>query len=334
VDEPRRRAIEWHHTATHLLQAALREILGKHVQQAGSWVTDQKLRFDFTHFESIPGEKLRKIEEKIQSWVLSNLKVECSEKNFDKVPEGCIALFNERYGDKVRVVEVPGISMELCGGCHVRALGEIGLFKILGESAISSGVRRIEAIAGEVAYKWFQEQVKVLQCLSQKFSVKNEDLPEKIDQLCGQLSRLETELRSHRQDKEKQIMESLCGQAETYGQDSQLLCVHVDGREPRELRALATSLLRRLKNGVVFLLATAHDDQTYHTALALAPVWIERGFQAQQCLGKIIEKWNGKCGGKHDLAMGGGISVLSASPQKILDSCRSDMKSLFFSSEA
>jgi alanyl-tRNA synthetase len=334
VDEPRRRAIEWHHTATHLLQAALREILGKHVQQAGSSVTDQGIHFDFIHFELVSLAMRDKIEEKIQDWICSNQKVKCFETDFDKIPKNCIALFNEKYGDKVRVVEIEGISTELCGGCHVRALGEIGTFKIISESAISSGVRRIGAVAGEVAHKWFREQVKILQYLSQKFSVKNEDLPEKIDQLCGQLSRLETELRSHRQDKERQIMESLCGQAETYGQDSQLLCVHVDGREPRKLRTLATSLLCRLKNGIVFLLATAPDDQTYHTALALAPVWIERGFQAQQCLGKIIEKWNGKCGGKHDLAMGGGISVLSAPPQKILDSCRLDMKLLFSSSEA
>ncbi|MDR2420325.1 MAG: alanine--tRNA ligase [Puniceicoccales bacterium] len=333
VDGLRRLAIERHHTATHLLQAALRDVFGKHVQQAGSWVTDQKLRFDFTHFESISAEKIREIEEKIQSWILSNGSVRTFETDFDKVPEGCTALFGERYGDRVRVVEVPGISMELCGGCHVRALGEIGPFKILSESAVASGVRRIEAIAGEIAYKCFQEQVELLQGLSRKFSVKNEDLPQKIDQLCGQLSRLEAELKTHRQDKEKQVMESLCEQAEAYGGDSQLLCIYVDRCEPRELRTLAISLLRRLKNGIIFLLAAASDDQTYHTALALAPVWIERGFQAQQCLGKIVERWNGKCGGKHDLAMGGGISILLAPPQKILDICRSDTKSLFAGSE-
>ncbi|MDR0728066.1 MAG: alanine--tRNA ligase [Puniceicoccales bacterium] len=209
VDLPRRLAIERHHTATHLLQAALRKILGEHVQQAGSFVGDQKLRFDFTHFEAIPQETLEAIEEKIQNWILSNQKVHSYETDFDRIPEGCIAFFRESYGEKVRVVDIAGLSTELCGGCHVRALGEIGPFKILSESAISSGVRRIEAIAGTLAWQHAQSRDKILEELRRSLSVDGDEaIPERVAQLNEEKRLLEAEYAAHRLHSTVQMLHS------------------------------------------------------------------------------------------------------------------------------
>ncbi|MDR2377548.1 MAG: alanine--tRNA ligase [Puniceicoccales bacterium] len=209
VDLPRRLAIERHHTATHLLQAALRKILGEHVQQAGSLVGDQKLRFDFAHFAAIPPETLEAIEETVQSWIFSNQKVHSYETDFDRIPEGCIAFFRESYGEKVRVVDIAGLSTELCGGCHVRALGEIGLFKILGESAISSGVRRIEAIAGTLAWQWARSRDKILEKLRRSLSVdRDEAILKRLEQLHEEKRLLEMEYAAHRLSSTVQMLHS------------------------------------------------------------------------------------------------------------------------------
>ncbi|MDR1789585.1 MAG: alanine--tRNA ligase, partial [Opitutaceae bacterium] len=152
VNIARRRAIERHHTATHLLHWALRRLVGTHIHQAGSLNAPDRLRFDFAHFEAVPRETLREIEKIVNARILENAKVQSYETDFDKKPEGTLAFFGEKYGSRVRVVDIGGYSRELCGGTHVAATGELGLFKIVSEGAVAAGTRRIEAVAGDAAY--------------------------------------------------------------------------------------------------------------------------------------------------------------------------------------
>ncbi|MDR0445223.1 MAG: alanine--tRNA ligase [Puniceicoccales bacterium] len=345
VDLPRRLAIERHHTATHLLQAALRNILGNHVQQNGSLVTDQKLRFDFIHFEAISPETIKTIEEQIQQWILSNREVRCSETDFDKKPEDCIAFFRDKYADRVRVVEIPGISKELCGGCHVRALGEIGLFKILSESAISSGVRRIEAVAGNVAARLLRQQSGIVKEVQQELSVeKEENIIEKINLLKEEYHKLKTEYDSYRQQLEPncrlealrffQYKESLYGS---------LICKYIDYREPKKLHELTRILAyeRGHKDVIVLLLYPASHISPYlmNLTLRLSSEWLERGFQAKECLEKVLsalkesremENYKTWCVAKgHDYAHGGSIPFEGSPIWKIERFCKEQLKSIF-----
>ncbi|MDR0445222.1 MAG: hypothetical protein LBG98_02995 [Puniceicoccales bacterium] len=173
-----------------------------------------------------------------------------------------------------------------------------------------------------------KNQVKFLEQWGQKFSIKPEALLGKIDQLCEKLNQQESELRCHRQHKSLRELESLCAQAEPYAQDAQILCVYVDCREPKELRSLAASLLGRLKNGIILLLATSSDGRNYHMVFTLSPKWVEKGIYAHRCLLEVMAIWNAKCGGKDDIAMGGGMPVSLGKPEVILGVCRSKIASL------
>jgi Ser-tRNA(Ala) deacylase AlaX len=320
VDREKRLAIERHHTATHLLQAALREILGKHVHQAGSLVTDQKLRFDFTHFEPVSPETLDEIEKKIQDWIFLNREIRIYETNFDAIPDGCIALFDGKYGEKVRVVEIPDISVELCGGCHVRASGEIEIFKILKESSIASGMRRIEAAAGPVARKWEQERCKKLKEDNEK---ENKEKSRK-------------ELLVHHCYPGKDIVDSFLGKKKSY-QQGESCCWYqlpspfsppLDQAEQfppdwdlRYLRELTTSLLLQLQNGIALCLYPASPKDHYsnrglagfwNLILHFSPVWVERGFVAERCLGEIMKGWKDAKwykGKSNNFALGGTITM-------------------------
>jgi alanyl-tRNA synthetase len=188
VDAKRRRDITRNHTATHLLHAALREVLGKHVTQAGSLVAPDRLRFDFTHGHPMAPEEVRKVEELVNERIAEATAVAVH----DNVPlgearkRGAMMLFGEKYGDSVRMIEVPGFSLELCGGCHVPITDEIGLFKITGESSSASGVRRIEAVTGFGAYRWVQEQQQLLTEAARSLKTTPKELPKAIERIVSQ----------------------------------------------------------------------------------------------------------------------------------------------------
>lgn len=189
IDKHRRRLIERNHTATHLLHQTLKEVLGNHVNQAGSLVEDGQLRFDFTHFNQVTEEELKEMEKQVNQKILENIRVETTETTIDKAKEmGAVALFGEKYGKHVRVVSINDYSKELCGGTHVETTSEIGLFKILSESGIGAGTRRIIARTSEGAYQWIDEQLNILNQTSKLLRVQSlNELPIRVEGLQKEL---------------------------------------------------------------------------------------------------------------------------------------------------
>ncbi len=182
------------HTATHLLHKALKEVLGDHVNQAGSLVAPERLRFDFSHFGSISAEELQDIERRVNAQIWRSMDVDISLKPIAEAKAmGAMALFGEKYGDIVRVVRVGGYSLELCGGCHVQNTSQIGLFKIVGESGIGSGVRRIEAVTGRTAYEYLDGQLQFLRDAAGLLKSNIADVPKRINALLAQLKEISRE---------------------------------------------------------------------------------------------------------------------------------------------
>ena len=191
-----RRAITRHHTAAHLLHWALRKVLGTHVRQAGTSKTKTRLRFDFSHFEQVRPDQLREIERLVNSKVFDNAKVETYEVEFDKKPADTLAFFGEKYGKIVRVVDIGGYSRELCGGTHVTTTGEIGLVKIVAEMAIAAGTRRIEAVAGQAAYDFVQEEEEALKAVNARLNAGPQDVAKKLECSWSHRAELEKKLKS------------------------------------------------------------------------------------------------------------------------------------------
>ena len=199
LDSCRRRKIQRHHTGTHILHWALRKILGTHIHQAGSHVNAQQLRFDFSHFEALSPEQLQQVESLANQRILSNAPIRWYETAFDDKPENCLAFFGEKYGNRVRIVDIESWSVELCGGTHAKATGELGMLRITHESAIAAGVRRIEALVGESAYEQTYANTQDLQALCRRLSCKPQELENRLLALIEQNKELENKLRSLQQ---------------------------------------------------------------------------------------------------------------------------------------
>ena len=217
VDRERRLDIARNHTATHLLQSALRQVLGGHVQQRGSLVAPERLRFDFSHLTALTGEEIRKVNQIVNERIRYNLRVYAEEMPYKRaIDEGATALFDEKYGDKVRVVRVgePAISAELCGGTHVASTGEIGLFYIISESSIGAGLRRIEAVTGRGAEAYIDERLSDLQEIAKAIGVAPEEAKDKISSLLGELEEERRRVLTLERESAKKIAESLLAQAE------------------------------------------------------------------------------------------------------------------------
>jgi len=311
-------------------------------------VSEQKLRFDFTHFEAVSPETLDGIEEQMQVWILSNRNVRWFETDFDKIPEGCIAFFREKYGEKVRVVDIDGISTELCGGCHVRALGEIGTFRILGESAIASGVRRIEAVAGDVAARQFRQEGRILKEVRKKLPAeREEEVVGKIVRLEEKYRELEREYARHRKEGDR---ERLWSSRRSFREGS-VICRHIDYREPKEVRELTGALLagqaHDFPEGIVLLLhpASREKPSLLNLTLQLSPSWAARGnLCAKECLDKILQsvteylretkaaKGDGKtwCSARgDDFACGGTLALPPELGEAMENFCREQVEKVF-----
>ena len=198
-DLVRRLAISNNHTATHLLHAALRQVLGDHVKQAGSLVSPERLRFDFTHFAAMTREEVRRVEEIVNARIRDDIALETRVTSLDEgIREGAMAIFEEKYGESVRVVGIGGFSKELCGGVHVRATGQIGLFKIVSETSVAAGMRRIEAVTGEAAYRYVRELEEALAGMERSLGVGRKDLPARLEKLQARVDELEKETKDLR----------------------------------------------------------------------------------------------------------------------------------------
>ncbi|MGO9438973.1 MAG: DHHA1 domain-containing protein, partial [Terriglobales bacterium] len=293
VDSSARRSTMRNHTGTHLLHAALRTVLGTHVKQAGSVVEPSRLRFDFTHYAAMDQEEIAEVERLMNEEILRNVEVHTDVMDLDRALEtGAMALFGEKYGDKVRVVSIEKFSKELCGGTHVARTGDIGICKIVYEGSISAGVRRIEAITGEGALKRFQEA----QATVAKFTGVD------LDRVLNHQKALEHELAQ---------LKTKAAQAEAGQLESQVreikgvkvLAARVEGFDRAQLRTLADSLRNKLKSAVV-VLATGEDS----TVAIVAGVTkdLTGKVHAGKLAGAVAQAVGGKGGGRPDMAEAGG----------------------------
>ena len=302
IDEARRDATRRNHTATHLLHAALRQVLGPHVKQAGSLVAPDRLRFDFVHFNALTREQLLNIEQIVNTHVLKNTPVETAVKpTQEAIAAGAMALFGEKYGDQVRVVSVPGFSVELCGGTHVRATGDIGLFAIVSESGVAAGTRRIEAITGLESLKAFQSEREVVSSLAQSLNARPDDIPAKITGLQEEAKRLARELQ---QAKMKAAMDGSGQQDDAIDVAGiKLVAREVTGLDKDGLRALVDQHRARIKSGVVVL--AAPSDGRVTIVVGVTPD-LTKKLSAGQIVKQIAPIVGGGGGGRADFAEAGG----------------------------
>ncbi len=303
LDFDRRRAIQRHHSATHLLHFALRDIVGDHVHQAGSLVAPDRLRFDFSHFEPVTPDQIRRIEDTVNQRILENAAVAAYEIDFADKPDNIIAFFGEKYGERVRVVDIGGYSRELCGGTHVNATGEIGPFKIVAESGIAAGTRRLEALAGDAAFALLSESHAKLQNLSRRLSCRPEEVEERVAQLREEAERLDQEMRKTRQRETVSLAKNLAARAAS-SDGLKSVAAKVEAASPDELRSLGSQVLREIDEGVV-VLGAAFGEKSTLVALA-SPEAIKAGLRAGEIIRDLAARLGGKGGGKPDFAMGGG----------------------------
>jgi alanyl-tRNA synthetase len=298
------------HTATHLLQAGLREVLGKHVKQAGSLVAPDHLRFDFSHFTGVADEELQDIEDLINKEVLRNQKIEVIENVPIDVAINeykAMALFGEKYGDRVRVIKIGDFSTELCGGTHTAATGEIGLIKVLKEGSVSSGVRRIEAVTGEGSLHHFQKDHKLENVVASLAGHSEATSPAdalklELDKKDSEIKRLQRELDQARMKSASSTVASVADKIrEIHG--IKVLAHRVDNLERAQMRTLVDQLRDKVGSGVV-VLGSANDGSV--SLIVGVTKDLTQKIQAGKVIGPVAQKVGGKGGGRPDLAEAGG----------------------------
>jgi len=305
VEATRRAATARHHSATHLLHAALREVLGTHVNQRGSLVDDEKLRFDFSHFEAVTDEELSQIEQRVNEEILRNTEVVTEEMAIEAAREkGAMALFGEKYSQSVRVLTMgEGFSIELCGGTHVQRTGDIGLFKIVSEQGIASGVRRIEAISGLRAASWVNEMEGQLLALGRQLKTDPAQLSQRIDAMVENQRRLEKELA----DLNARLLSG--GSSETEVEEVagiSLIAKRVEGADPKSLPDAVDKMKNKLGSGVV-VLASVQGGRI--ALIAGVTQDLTDRLDAGQIVNHVAQQVGGKGGGRKDLARAGGDQV-------------------------
>ncbi len=304
VDGERRRAIALNHTATHLLHAALRKTLGTHVQQKGSLVAPDRLRFDFSHFQSASPAELTEIERLVNAQIRLNTPAETRLMGYESaVAAGAMALFGEKYDKDVRVLRIGDFSMELCGGTHVQRAGDIGLFKIVSESGVASGVRRIEALTGEAAIEYVEQNDALLKDLAQLVRGSRDDVKDKVQDALERIRQMEKEVRT--------LKDRLaCGQGADLAsgavdvQGVKIVATKVEGADAGALRSAVDRLKDRLKSAVVVLASVENSQKV----LLVAGVTADQTgrIKAGELAGVIAAKLGGRGGGRPDFAQAGG----------------------------
>jgi alanyl-tRNA synthetase len=292
------------HTATHLLHKALKEVLGTHVNQAGSLVEPDRLRFDFSHFGSITSEELQDVEQRVNQQIWNSTNVDISLKAIaDAKAMGAMALFGEKYGDIVRVVQVGDYSLELCGGCHVQNTGQIGLFKIVSESGIGSGVRRIEAVSGRSAYEYLDGQLQLLKEAAGLLKSNITDVPKRVDATLQQLKELARENESLRGKLGRIEAGSLTDQVKQVAGVS-VLAAQVNAADMDSLRNIVDEMKGKLGSAVIVLGAAAEDK--VNLVAAVTPDLVSKGFHAGKIIKEVAGAVGGSGGGRPDMAQAGG----------------------------
>ena len=304
VDADRRRRVMRHHTATHLLQYALRGLVSPTIKQAGSMVAPDRLRFDFNYFEAIPADKLESVERKVNELILENIAVKTFTMPLkDVAGSGIIAIFDEKYGDTVRVVDVGGYSRELCGGTHVHATGDIGLFRILSESSVASGVRRIEAACGWAAYEWTRREHNLVRHLSQRLSVAPEEIAERLETLMENNKKLEKDRKQQAMAMALEKVDNLLGAKQDVA-SVPLIASDVGDLEMDALRSLMSTVRTKQPSGVV-VLGSRHEGKACFMA-SVSDDLVKRGVHAGNLIGRIAKIAGGGGGGQPNRAQAGG----------------------------
>ena len=303
IDKEKRSKITANHTATHILQAALKEVIGSHINQAGSYVDDSRLRFDFTHFEKITNEQLKAVEQKVNDVIFKGIDVEIANMSKEEaLASGAMALFDEKYGDTVRVVSVGDYSKELCGGCHVTNSSNIGLFKIETEESVGSGIRRIEAVTGKVAYEALVLEKETVDTISSVLKLKNrKEVVNKVTSLTEELNAVK---------KEVEVLNSKLNALNAANRMNDIQDINgvkvlfvEEDMESNKAKQLAFDLRDKIDSGIVILVSKFEEKCSYF--VGVSKDYVASGIKAGDVVKKINAIVDGRGGGKPDFAQGG-----------------------------
>lgn len=320
IDSDRRSAIAVSHTATHLLHSGLRSILGTHVAQAGSLVQSGRLRFDFNHFEAVSSEQLREIEAYVNEKGRTNDTIEINEMSLDNAKEkGALAFFGDKYGDIVRVVQVGEYSIELCGGTHVDATGELGYVKLISESSIAAGVRRVEAFTGSEALTTVQEDDMILSDVSNILKTPKSGLSDRIEQMLQEQRELEQQVQKLKSQNALSNIDTLVDGA-TLVDGVKVVASCIEKTDRDSLRQMVDTLKTRLESGVVALASVTGDDAAFIVGVT-SDLVKNRGLNAGKLIQEITQIADGRGGGRPELAQGGGKN-----PKKVNDAIAATTK--------
>lgn len=307
VDEDRRNSIKRNHSATHLLHRALKDVLGEHVNQAGSIVMPNRLRFDFTHFEGVSEEQLNEIENIVNSKIFENLNVVTIETTLDNAQEmGVVGLFEDKYGDEVRVLTMGDYSKELCGGIHVKNTGNIGLFKIISESSIASGVRRIEAISGEGVYEYLKELELSVDKLTNILKTNKSDLVNRVVNLSEEIKEKDREIEALKSKMATSIADEILSNLVNI-EGVNLITYKVDNMDMNSLRNLGDEIKDRMSQGVIVLAGVKNDKISF--VVMVTKELNSKGIHAGNLIKKIAGVTGGSGGGRPDMAQAGGKDI-------------------------
>ncbi len=324
IDRACRLRSQANHTATHLLQAALKKIVDDSISQAGSLVAFDRLRFDFNCPRPLTPTEVQQVEEQVNTWIAEGHSAQIELMPIAEAKaKGAIAMFGEKYGSVVRVIDFPGVSMELCGGTHVSNTAEIGVFKIVSETGIASGVRRIEAVAGPAVLEYLNVRERVVRELSDRFKVKPEELPERITSLQSELRTTQKQLETLKAQLALAQSDQLLTTAESVG-DYKILVAQMEDVDPESLKTVAERLVQKLDNGAV-VLGSVPEAGKVSLVAAFSPAVNKKGLQAGKFIGEMAKLCGGGGGGRPNLAQAGGRD-----PSKLpaaLESARTQLQS-------
>ncbi len=304
IDQNRRNKLKVNHSATHLLHLALREVLGDHVKQAGSRVSDKTLRFDFSHYEAIKPEQLEEIQNIVNSEIQANHPITTIVLPIEDAKKiGAVALFGEKYGDTVRVVQMGPRSKEFCGGTHAARSGDIGLLSLLSEGSVAAGIRRIEAVAGQSAVTEIVSQKKTLSTIAELLKSSEKEIVERVQKLLDEQKHLESELKKISQKIQSSKSSDLLDKTITLSNGVKVIVGRIEDIEPKQLREVADNLRARLGSGCIALASVSDGKAVILTAITND---LQNRFHAGNLMNEITKITGGKGGGKADLAQAGG----------------------------
>jgi alanyl-tRNA synthetase len=325
IDRACRRRVQANHTATHLLQAALKKVVDDSVSQAGSLVNFDRLRFDFHSPRALTTDDIQQVEELVNTWISEAHPADVQVMPIaDAKAKGATAMFGEKYGNEVRVIDFPGVSMELCGGTHVANTAEIGVFKIIAETGIAAGVRRIEAVAGAAILDYLNVRDQVVKELSSTFKVKPEEISDRVNSLQNELKATQKELEAAKQELALAKSDSLLSEAEIVG-DYQILVANLGDMDAKSLQAAGSRLQQKLGKAAVVIASIPSEGKVSLVAAFSEQVIKEKQLQAGKFIGAIAEICGGGGGGRPNLAQAGGRDAskldeaLATAKQKLID---------------